>query len=79
MCRALIAQAGIPVDDNVKPVSIGSEIVALPQTDEAARVLRNRNWLPVPITPAVGGFIADAQSADIVRAVIEKAAQAAAP
>lgn len=75
----LMAQAGIPVDENVKLVSIGQEVIALPQTDAAQRLLRERRWLPVQITPSVGGFVVDARSADLVRTVLERAAAQAQP
>lgn len=69
--RRLIENARIPIVEGVEFVSIGDQIVALPETQEARIRLMGKNLQEVDITPSVQGFIADAASAVIVRRIID--------
>lgn len=68
---AVLAKAGILVDPDITWASVGREIVAFPQTEEAAGILKAKNFSPVQLTPAVGGYALDDASAKIVRDVLD--------
>lgn len=70
---SLMAKAGIPVGADMTFERIGEQVVAFPQTPEAEQKLKDRDFQPVQFTPSIGGFVADAATASIVKGVVDNA------
>jgi hypothetical protein len=75
----LLADAGFPIDKNVKIVWVGEQFVLFPQTQAASDYLREQKFTPVQLTPSIAGFALDSRSANIVKAVVDNAASTKPP
>lgn len=72
--KALMARAGLPVDQDVDYTSIADKIIALPRTIQAASRLEQQGLVKEQFTPTFGGYIADEATASTIREVIMDAA-----
>ncbi|MDY8111170.1 hypothetical protein U0C82_18800 [Fulvimarina sp. 2208YS6-2-32] len=65
-----LASAGISVNEDVTMELISDQIVAFPMTTAAKQLLIDKNLEPIAITPAINGYVLDAQSVEIINGAI---------